>query len=74
MFMARQAADQAKKPVCTFLPVSSMGEKTRGGKLADLLSLWQQLGKLFSPGSRPHTTKIGRGSEMNQKDEPGTGY
>jgi hypothetical protein len=37
---------------------------------------WQPLGKLFSPGSRLHTTKIGRTSipEMTQKEEPHTGY
>jgi hypothetical protein len=40
------------------------------------LSLWHQVVKLFSPGSRPRIQlKSGMGiPEMNQKDEPRTGY
>jgi hypothetical protein len=35
-------------------------------KMADLLSLWQPLGTLFSPGNRLNTTEIGHGiTEMN---------
>jgi hypothetical protein len=61
-----QTADNPKKPVCTFLPGSSVGEQTGGEKLADLLSLWQPVVKLFSPGSIPDTTKIGRGYTGNE--------
>jgi hypothetical protein len=53
---------------------SSVGEQTGGKNLADLLSLWQPVFKLFSPGSRPDKTKIGVGMpEMNQKDDPAPG-
>jgi hypothetical protein len=42
-----QAADHKKKPVCTFLRASPVGEQTGGEKLVDLLSLWQPLVKLL---------------------------
>jgi hypothetical protein len=35
-------------------------------KFSDLLSLWQLVVKLFSPGCRPDTTKIGRGHTGNE--------
>jgi hypothetical protein len=41
-----QAGDQRKKLVSTFLPSSSVGEQTKGKKLAGLLSLWQTEVKL----------------------------
>jgi hypothetical protein len=54
-FLYGQIGDHHVKPVSAFLT----GE---GGKLAGLpgtvLSQWQPLVKLFSPGSRPHATKI----------------
>jgi hypothetical protein len=55
-----QTADHQEKPFCMFLPASPVGQQTGGKKLVVLLSPWQPLVKLFSPGSRPHTTKIGR--------------
>jgi hypothetical protein len=38
-----------------------VGERAGGEKLAGLLSPWQPLVKLLSPGGRPHTTQIGHG-------------
>jgi hypothetical protein len=49
-----------------FLPASSLGAQTGGEKLAELLALRQPVVKLFSPGSRPDTTKIGRGHNGNE--------
>jgi hypothetical protein len=79
-----QAADQRKIPVvdrkslgklvCTFLLSSLVGEQIGGDKLAVLLSPWRPLVKLFSQGSRPHTTKIGHGHTGYQSIEPRTGY
>jgi hypothetical protein len=49
-----------------FLPASSVGEQTGDEKLADLLSLWEPVVKLFSPESRPDTTKIRLGHTGNE--------
>jgi hypothetical protein len=61
-----QAAHHKKKPVCTLLPASHVGEQTGSEKLAASLSPWQPLVKLFSQSGRPHTIKNGRGHTGNQ--------
>jgi hypothetical protein len=48
------------------LPASPVAEQTAEEKLASLVIPWQPRDSLFSPGSRPHTTKIGRGHTENE--------
>jgi hypothetical protein len=63
-----QTADHRGKPVCMLLPATSDGEQIGGEKLAVLLSPWQPLVKLFSPVSRPQTTKMGHGHTRYQSN------
>jgi hypothetical protein len=51
----------AIKPFSAFFTASHAGDQILGEKVAGFLFQWQPLVKLFSLGSRPHTTKIGRG-------------
>jgi hypothetical protein len=64
--------DHKKKPVCTFLPASYVGERTGSG-LAVPVAAASQIA--FSRGGDRIQLKSGVGiPEMNQKVEPRTGY
>jgi hypothetical protein len=66
-----QDAEHRIKPVFAFLPASPVwsrpqkslfvGGARRRRKIGGLTVPWQPLVKLFTPGSRSYTTKIGRG-------------
>jgi hypothetical protein len=64
-----------KNQFVSFYGASPVGDQTGGKKLADLLSLWQPVVKLFFEGADRIQLKSGVGiPEMNQKDEPRTRY